>query len=238
MDDEMDRLEKIKTNCPKCAGAGVIIHPELGGIYMEVCSCMRKIEREISLIQANIPPRYRNFDLRKITKDFESRNRLALNKIKAYGEKISDNIERGSGIWMYSTPGLGKSSLISWILKKAIDAGHTAYFSRASHLVTKKLEALRQEDSKELIDFIVDKVDILALEEIEKVYLTGHEDFVPNLFFEFLSDLHDAKKAILISSNMDIRSTMQKFPVYIQDRLKEMMLVKFEGKSERCAEGN
>lgn len=236
MDDELKILKKIREGCDKCGGIGIIITQESDGVRMENCTCLKKINREISLIEANIPPRYRKFDLRKITKDFEERNRQSLKQIKQYAEKITDNIEKGSGIWMYSTPGLGKSSLISWILKKAIDAGHKAYFSRASHLVSKKLEALRQEDSKQLIDFIVDEVDILALEEIEKVYLTSHEDFVPNLFFEFLSDLHDAKKAILISSNVEISEALKRFPTYIQDRLRSMMVIKFEGKSERGAE--
>lgn len=236
MDDELKILKKIREDCEKCNGLGIIIIQADDGVRMENCSCLKKINKEVSLIEANIPPRYRKFDLRKITKDFEERNHQSLKKIKNYAEKISDNIEKGSGIWLYSTPGLGKSSLISWILKKAIDAGYKAYFSRASHLVTKKLESLRQGDSKELIDFIVDEVDILALEEIEKVYLTSHEDFVPNLFFEFLSDLHDAKKSILISSNVEISEALKRFPTYIQDRLKSMMVIKFEGRSERNEE--
>lgn len=234
MSEEITKLQKIKDNCKFCGGIGVSADlSESGDLVINKCRCIKRIEKEIDLIRANIPPMYREFNLRKLTRAFKNKNEAAIEALKDYADNIEENIEKGRGLWMYSNPGLGKSSLISWVLKRALEKDHAAYFSRASHLVTKKLEALKQDDSKSLINYIVDKVDILALEEIEKVYLTSHEDFIPNLFFEFLSDLYDAKKAILISSNVDIAEALFKFPIYIQDRLKDVKVIKFVGKSER-----
>jgi len=233
MRDQTEKLKRIRESCDLCGGTGLAARSLETGVKLDDCACVKRVGREIALIKANIQERYRDFDLRNITRDFEKNNKTSLQAIKDYGERITENVRSGKSLWMHSGPGLGKSSLISWILKRAIDAGHVAYCIRASHLLKTKLEGLKNPESKELVDYLIDTVDILAIEEIEKVYLTGHEDFIPALFFEFLSDVYDSKKAILLSSNLPIDEVIISLPLYIQDRLSAVQGIRFVGKSER-----
>jgi DNA replication protein DnaC len=230
---EIVRLERIKAACMRCSGVGHIEKDTTKGIRLEECTCLKKIEYEIALIEANIPPKHRNFDRRNLTKKFKQRNAAALEVVWDYDAAMEKNVNNGNGLWFYSTPGLGKSSLICWLLSSAIDQGFTPYFARASHIITLKLAALKDPKAKDIIDFIVEKVDILALEELEKVYLVSEDAFIPQLFYEFLSDVYDSNTALLVSSNVEYKSVVQKFPIYIQDRLADLDLVYFAGSSER-----
>jgi hypothetical protein len=96
-----------------------------------------------------------------------------------------------------------------------------------------KFDALSDRTVADLIDKIVYDVDILAIEELEKIYLSGEQSMNNNLFYEFLSDVYDAKKPLLISSNKLPEDVLPRFPTFIQDRIGRIPKVIFTGMSER-----
>jgi DNA replication protein DnaC len=191
---------------------------------------------DLKLVKANIPDQYLGFDLDNLSPDFVKENEKPLETVRKFVNKIDRNIKNGKGLWFWSTPGLGKSIITACVLKHALDKNYAAYFDRASHLVTLKFHALRDQESYELVNYIVRDVDILAIEEIEKVYLVRDDDEAMNnqLFYEFLSDVYDSKKALLLSSNKPRKEVVEKFPTFIRDRLRTLTSVVFTGKSERA----
>jgi len=88
-------------------------------------------------------------------------------------------------------------------------------------------------EAKEKLRYIFEDVDLIAVEEIEKVYLAADSSMPNHLFYEFLSDLYDTKKAMLISSNTARNDFEEKLPMFIRDRLKTFTSVPFFGKSGR-----
>lgn len=226
-------LDAIRSSCKICSGSGVIVSKDDNKVVLSDCKCIEKVAKEIALIRANIPRQYRTFDLRNLTKKFAKQNTSQIRVVKKYIDHLKENIENGTGIWFISAPGLGKSSMISYILKEAMAQGHTAYFERASHIHSLKFAALRDIKAKNMLNYIVNDIDIMAIEELEKIYLINDAALANQLFFEFLSDLYDTKKALLISTNIPRPIAEAKFPTYIVDRFRSLKTIIFQGESER-----
>ena len=225
----LEKLERIKKNCEKCSGSGLVPRRTEEGLYLDDCDCTKAIEEKIKLVEANIQEQYWDFSIEDINKDFKEENCKQLDLVNKYIDELGKNIEEGNGIWFFSSPGLGKSTVISSILKKAIDKGYNSYYMRTSHMVSLKFDALRNRESSRLINYIIDHVDILALEELEKVYLVNDDSMANQLFYEFLSDMYDTRKALLISTNQPRIDVSKKLPTFIQDRLRHLDEVIFTG---------
>ena len=69
---------------------------------------------------------------------------------------------------------------------------------------------------------------------MDKVYLTTKPDsFGREIFYELLSDLYDAKIALLVSSNVIRDECEPRFPTFIQDRFRYLEDVPIFGESGR-----
>lgn len=219
-------LEKIKKNCKLCAGIGMVLVDE----ELQYCKCVQRIRQKAKLIDANIPKQYWDFHIADIHQSFKEDNKKEFHAVQAYIKRIRANIRNGKGLWLWSPPGMGKSTCIADILRSAIATKHKAYFLKAAKVVELRMKALRSAEASGLVDYLLSKVDIIAVEEIEKVYLAS-EDTLPNtLFFDFLSDLYDSKRALLVTSNCSPAKVIEKFPTYIADRLRLLRVLRFTGK--------
>lgn len=216
---ELLELKKVKDSCTICGGSGYSQKEENGRIIFEDCSCVLRISKKLELIEANIPPQYWDFDFRNLTRKFREENSKPYTYLKNYLDNIKENVAKGKSFWLASSPGLAKSSIICYFLREAIKSGKTAYYSRTSHIISKKFEAFGNEDTRNFLEYLVNDVDIIALEEIEKVRLLSERDMINHLFNELISDLYDRNKAVLISSNIPRKEVLKMFPTYIQDRL-------------------
>lgn len=228
-DREARRLQRIKDTCPLCAGLGYKEITKSNVVEIVDCKCVKKIKDIVDLISVNIPFKYRSWNLTKLDSDFENANKSSINVIRAYIHELDENINRGKGLWMCSTPGLAKSSMIAYILRTALKKGFSPYYGKAADFVTLKFRALNKDEegkaARKLLTFIKKDVEIIAVEEIEKVYLPGQESMPNTLFYEFISELYDAGVSLLVSSNVPPNEYLGTLPWYIQDRLKHLKIV-------------
>jgi len=233
-ESESKRILGIRDSCTVCSGEGFIMSANADGtVTLTDCQCVKLMEWQYKLLNSNIPKRYLEWDMSMLYPEFIENNSESYNYIVHYIEQLHDNIAEGNGFWLASTPGLGKSSIISYILRTSLELNYNAYFAKAAELQSLKFSALGDDDAQEKIDYIVQDVSILGLEELEKVYLT-HDAAMPNyLFYQLISDLYDAKKAILISTNTTRDEVLKSLPSYIADRLSTIEYMTFHGKSGR-----
>jgi hypothetical protein len=186
------------------------------------------------MIDANIPIQYRKWTFKNLERSFINKNRAPLSIVKQYIEKLGENIRKGNGLWFFSPTGLAKSSIICNILKKAIKQGFNPYFIRASHIVSLKFQAMRHDpQALATLSKMIRSTHILAIEEIEKVYLAEQSSMPNQHFYEFISDVYDANIALLISSNKVRDEYENTLPLFVRDRFKSLTSVPFFGKSGR-----
>ena len=230
---DLERLNKIKDTCTKCGGTGYTTKGDESDLEFIDCSCVIEIIKETTLIESNIPKRYQTWDFRSLNKEFKEKNAVAYKYLREYIQNIEENIESGKGFWLTSPPGLAKSSIICYILREALKKGKVAYYGRTSHLLSKKFEALGDQDSRSFFEYLIDDVDILALEEIEKIRLMTESDMINHLFYEMISDMYDSNKVLLVSSNIGKDDVLKMLPPFVQDRLSTIPCLQILGTSGR-----
>ena len=236
---DVKRLDAMRAKCPQCKGTGVKEeHAADGTIILRDCTCVERVSFEIKMIEANIPKQYRYWKFKQLLPQVVRENKKSINIIQDYVAKLPKNIEDGVGLWLNAPPGLAKSSMICAILKRAIEQGFTCYFGKAKDFVSLKFKSLnfRSEESRpaiEQLEFIMNNVDILAIEELDKVYQSDDRSMPNVLFHEFLSDVYDENIPLLVSSNTPRGKFEQTLPPFIGDRLKTLIDVPFTGHTRR-----
>jgi len=230
---DVEELQKIRDNCKYCVGTGYKLVETTKGIRYEDCRCIEKISRAIIIAEANIPKQYKDFDLRKLKRVFKEENKQSMELLRNFIAYLPNKISHGKGLWFAGPPGTAKSSIICYILLEAIKNNYSAFWARSSHMMSLKFEALKDPDARDQISKIINNVKILALEEIDKVYLASENSFQSQIFFEFLSDVHDANISLLLSSNEHPEKVLKDFPSFMHDRLATLVTVPLLGSSGR-----
>ena len=233
---DTEYLNEIRENCFYCNGEGVQLVETAKGRRYEDCKCIEKIKQEIAVIEAQIPKPYRKFDLRQLKKRFKVRNPESLENINRYLGSLDRNIRAGAGIWFTGTTGTAKSSIICYILRKSLQLGFRAHFTRASTLMSLKFDALRDVDERRRLQDILYEMDVLAIDEVDKVQLSSESDFQRQLFFDALSEAYESGAAILLGSNDHPKKVLQKFPTFVEDRLRTLKIIPLLGTSGRSME--
>jgi hypothetical protein len=234
-DKMLERLSRIKKDCKVCNGLGFSVKIEDDTRVFEDCSCVVKLKRDLSYIDANIPRLYLKWDISQLTDAFKTANPTCAPHVQGYIANISYNLDEGIGFWLASTPGLAKSSMAAYVVRKATDAGHICYFERAANLHSKLFDALKNDDAKDLISHIINNVELLVIEEIDKLYLKDDMSFNNKSFFDFLSELYDSNKSLIITSNDTRDQVLSRYPSFVADRLKDLDFLPLKGKSGRMS---
>jgi len=218
-DKVLEKLNRIKKECKVCNGLGFSVVIENDVRIFKDCKCVEKIKKALSYIDANIPLRYVKWDISELTEKFKEENQDSYEYISNYIENVDSVVDDGQGFWLASSPGLAKSSIVSYIVRTAVDAGKTCYFDRATNFHSKLFEALNNPEAKEFLSFIINEVELLVIEEIDKIYLKDEMSFNNRAFFDFISEIYDSNKAVIITSNDQPNVVLQRFPTFIADRL-------------------
>jgi len=232
--------------CADCNYSGYTLVEENGYTVIKNCKCLDSLSYERLLEKANIPRRYWEFGVSGIDKAHIELNAKSFETVNTYIGNLDYNTKRGKGFWVVSNPGLGKSTILCEVLKTAVSQNKKVYYIKASKIIDMKYAALRDRQVSSLVDYITDDVDILAIDEFDKVYLpeasTNQEEpgqvyatasMTRMLFFNFLSDVYDSRKSLIISSNRSRKKTIEKYNTDILDRLRELPLIKLIGQSAR-----
>jgi len=220
----------------KCGGNGAFL--EKGVFYN--CSCVIEFEKRLRLIQANIPKKYWDFDLRNLTKEYSDGNKISLNIIKSYTSKIKEMVEKGIGLYVQGASGLAKTALSYYILKEGIKQGVVCYSISMSRLTSLFFE-ISKEDVKSRIDWIVNDVDLLVIDEIEKDYnIDKSNTFIGALVNDFFRSIYDKKKALIITSNLSKKSLKDSkiHATNVIDRFEELVDIVLVGHSYRRQDEN
>lgn len=230
-DKLLNNIEKAKQNCTICAGTGYSIVIIDNAANINTCDCVRPyIQQYKYIVDSGIPKRYVNWTIDNLYDKFIKENQEAYEYICNYINNLDENIDNGISFWLASTPGLAKSSIAAYITRLAIDKGYKGYFCTAAKLLNEKFNALGSEESAEFIDYIVNDVQILVIEEIEKVYLKDDAAINNYLFYELLADIYDDNKTVIITSNKTRDEVCERLPDYIVDRLYTIDYIPLVGK--------
>lgn len=214
----------------KCNGIGTYIENRT---FID-CSCVKEFKWQILLTAANIPKKAWSFNFRVLLKEFVDRNNKALDIIKKYADKLDLMVTEGVGLYIQGQAGLAKSSLAYWIMKEALKKNIQCYAIRMSQLTKLLIDAQREPNAQGLLKWIVDDVQLIMIEEIEKDYrISDTSSYSGTLVNEFFSTLYDKQKSLLVTSNVPKVGLQNIHASNVIDRLHELADIILLGESYR-----
>lgn len=216
---------KVK-NCKLCGGTGR--KPTKESIFQD-CDCVKSLKHEIIKYKAGIPRRYWDFKWKDIEEDFYKKNKGALNWVKQYIKDVKNFEDINPGFWIASNPGLGKTSILTFIVYQANKYKRSAYYIKCSDLFELKLS--REHEDRQKYRDLLNTCELICLDEMDKMYLNA--EYPEKKYNELILELYDSGAALGISTNMVPNEFLKSLPPFVRDRLKTLKLLYFRGKSHR-----
>jgi DNA replication protein DnaC len=215
-------------DCKLCGGSKSVEVFVSGSIRIEPCKCATQEIARKRIINAGIPKRFYEWDLRNLQRGFRIKNKDSLAIVKHYINHLPKRIREGKGLWVSAPAGLGKNSLLCYILRLALEKNYRAYYAKAQKIINIKLDSWRDRDSRSLLYRLTEGSHIVAIADIEKGPIGNNlDDFRVQNFYDVVSDIDDSKTPLLISSNMPKMDVLKRMPGFMQIRfrpLKEVVL--------------
>lgn len=209
-ESQKNRLIQLRQNCTKCNGEGVIpLKEDFSSVKQ--CTCSIAIARYYKYYEAGIPEKF----ITTTPADF-------LNEVPARVKKYTNNLDewfkKGVGLYLWGPNGTGKSLLSAEIAKFAIRKGYSVKFLSLEHFLK-----LTFENSPELEE--IRQADLIALEEIEKVYKPQKDNsFADIVFDDFFRTRSNHRKVMCITSNCELKDLKGVHGKHIASLLKEDLI--------------
>lgn len=211
---------KILDNCSKCGGKGRYMTSD----GFALCECVDKFRHYVDMLNANIPRSFWDLelDLKYFTPEFLKKNGKSLNLINDYAEHLSNAVKTGAGLYICGSYGVGKSFLGCTILKKALTQKFKSHFILLSELINLAFRALRDDQVKTFLLYIIEEVDFLLVDEIDKKYKT---ELIDSLLDELFKRRYYSGKPFIITSNSEPKKVEKGFGRSIYEIFSERLIV-------------
>lgn len=187
--------------CPKCHGVGYYIDEETNTTYRCDCELAEREEYEARLATANIPAMFQDATIDSFQAPPGDNARSAIKHTAlAYAETVS--LEDPEGLILKGTVGCGKTHIAVGILKEVIRRGYTGYYTGFMNLLNMIRNSyhpdfpLREEEVLQPLA----EADFLVLDDMGA---ETPKDFVTDRLYLIVNRRYEARKPMLITTNLD-----------------------------------
>ena len=213
--------------CKKCDPAGFV---QKGGLYTP-CTCYQEYIKLKKLHDSGLPKSYWS----KSLQDFNG-DKKALEIVKDYISNLQSNLVKGIGLYLYGTPGIGKTLLSSYIVRAAIKQNINAKFYYFTDILNTFTESWHDNDARDEVENNIINSDLLICDDLGREFKSNkklHEAVLDSVIRSRASQL----RPIILTSNFDILDVKETYGAGIVDLFKEsLVVVQVKGDSYRKTE--
>lgn len=126
---------------------------------------------EKNYVLANMPEKYLDFEVDTIEGQLckTKENISEIEKVKSYLDSIDVAFEKGIGLYLSGSHGVGKSSIAVIILKKALRKYYSCFFCRSTEIVDFAMSGWRNDDKKTFWDYVTN-CDFMVVDDIARAF--------------------------------------------------------------------
>ena len=162
--------------------------------------CAELFELYLRMAVANIPIKYWDFDFDKL----DDANASVKVKVLEYCNKLPKVLDKGVGLYLVGSNGVGKTLTASLILKQALNAGYSARFTTMSEVLAMSSDGMYDREAREHYKQELIEVDFLVIDDITKTYKNTDKQsstYIDTQFDYLFRTRANANLPIIITSN-------------------------------------
>ena len=198
--------------------------------YFSECECRKKEMQERRLKFANIPPAFKDMNLKNFSisayKKEESQRKIHLvyKCVIKYIEHFSEEYDKGRGLYLYSSiKGSGKTRMAASIGNELIRMGYQVKFAGSMNIVQeikKSWDKDNQLSESKLLDQLSD-VEILIIDDFGTEKRQDNQDWwINNRFYQIVNERYESKRVTIYTSNFLLKNIG--YDERIKNRIREM----------------
>ncbi len=212
--------EETQDRCTlgQCDGSGWI-EDEASG-YSKPCGCReRRVSRAMSArMGSGIPKRFRGVSFeRKPICDLDP---FVLRHVRAFVERIDENVEAGRGLWFAGDVGTGKTSLAMLVSKTAIEAGRSVAVYSVPRLLAEIKETYDRDSGDSYMQLFrrLCSVDLLHLDDLGAERST---EWVLEQLYSIVNERWQNQRSIVVTTNLGLDALREQLGTRTVSRLGE-----------------
>ena len=193
--------DQALARCPLgvCAGDGWVEVEATGEV--RACDCRDRRIRQAAgrRLGSGIPRRYRgvSFERRPIS-DMDP---YVVRHVRAFVDRIGDNVDAGRGLWFYGDVGTGKTSLAMLVSQAAEAAGRSVAVYSVPRLLAEIKDTYEADSTGSYMDLFrrLSAVDLLHLDDLGAERTT---EWVLEQLYAIVNERWQDERAIVVTTNL------------------------------------
>lgn len=206
---------------------------DTGLIMSGYCDCFKEQLTKEAFKMANLPmmsdtQTFDNFVVENYPEEYQEDMQAVLEHCIAFADEFEAH--SGENLYMYGSPGLGKTMLSGCIAKKVIDKGYSVFYQPAYKIFRIFEDYKFNQDNKQLNKAHIDRImntDLLIIDDLGAEMTTS---FTAEVLFDLVNTRINSKQATIISTNLDFPELETIYSERISSRiLGSYTLLEFNG---------
>jgi DNA replication protein DnaC len=185
------------------------------------CKCRpRRLARSRARrLEGQIPREFRQVSFENsVVFDMERTLPSQVRAVRGFVRSLDANLDSGHGLWLWGSPGTGKTTMAMIVSRHAIDAGRSVAIYSCPRLLSVIRESI---DGSGMLDFIdrLAQVDLLHIDDLGAERRT---EWVVEQLYTIINARYEAQRSMLVTSNLDRDELAEQLGERIVSRLEGM----------------
>ena len=162
--------------------------------------CATAFEMYLKLASANVPIKYWD----KTIDDLDEANGTVKAKVQEYCLKLPKVLDRGMGLFLVGSNGVGKTLTASIILREALHQKFSARFTTLAEILTMSSDGMYDQEARKQYRRELIEVDFLVIDDITKTYKNTDKQsstYIDTQFDYLFRTRANANLPVIVTSN-------------------------------------